>query len=138
MGCAKVLGVGAGVMFGGIMALQMIGEMAGGSATNAPAQAAAKPAATLKAERLDVSARRAAGSDQGAAPRKVASPATDKETADMLAINIILNGYGCHKVTNWRGDGFGGKNIVTCVERKGRSKVVRYEVEPLEGSAVLL
>ena len=127
MGCVKVLVIGTGVMFGGMMVLQAMGEMGRQSATNAPRQTVAPPADPPAVKRSDVST-----------PSAANAPGTDKETADMLAINIILNGYGCYRVRNWRGDGFGGKNIVTCVERKGRSKVVQYEVEPLEGSAVML
>lgn len=125
-------------MFGGIMAIQSLGEMAGRSATNAPPADIVRPAVPPKVRSLNTSTSRAEDGDQKASARAINPPATDKETADMLAINIILNGYGCHKVKGWHGDGFGGKNIVTCVERKGRSRIARYEVDALEGSAVML
>lgn len=138
MGCAKVLGIGAGVMFGGIMAIQSMGEMAGRSATSVASKGVVQSVSPFNAETANASTSRENGSDREASPRKVDPPATDKETADLLAINVILNGYGCYKVKDWSGDGVGGENILTCVERKGQSRVVRYKVEPLEGSTVML
>jgi hypothetical protein len=55
-----------------------------------------------------------------------------------LALTIIFKGYGCHRVQAWEGNGFGGGNSVTCVERKGHSKLVRYLVDPLNGTVVTL
>lgn len=62
----------------------------------------------------------------------------DRSTKKMLALSIILNGHGCQKVVEWDGDGAAGENMVTCVERKGRSKLVRYRVDPLKGMVVPL
>lgn len=62
----------------------------------------------------------------------------DTSIRKTLAVSIILNGHGCHKVEEWSGEGAGGENVVTCVERKGGSKLVRYKVDPLKGIAVPL
>lgn len=62
----------------------------------------------------------------------------DKSIRKTLAVSIILSGHGCQKVVDWDGAGAGGENVVTCVERKGRSKTVRYRVVPLKGLVVPL
>jgi hypothetical protein len=46
-----------------------------------------------------------------------------------FAVSIVLSGYGCSKVLDINPRSVKGKTIVSCVERKGRPNISKYQID---------
>lgn len=138
MGCAKVLGIGAGVMFGGIMALQTIGESAVRDAPTPPPMSAAKavldqptdqpaPELTHVEKRLD---------DYAIVRQADAMSAKGQGTGVAMLLN--LNGELCAEVISAKPQGTSDRFVVTCKEYRGRKGVVQYVFDASDGEVSAL
>ena len=64
----------------------------------------------------------------------VASSAVDKtklkkSLEKTFAVSIILSGYGCSKVLDISPRSVKGQTIVSCIERKGRPGISKYQID---------